>query len=263
MPLEHRTRAIGLFLSTLVAGQALGVALGGLLAQVASWRPVFVILGMLAATVVLALNRSQPLLNAPEKSSEAPQSAAGFSGYFAILRVRPALFGCLAIEAFAVVGAFPFVGATLVADYGLGYGATGVLLPLYAVGAVIGSRLRLNNARLRLRFGGTLLAASFVTIAMDLGVAACGVAILTLGLGFSLAHATLQSTATEIAPDRRASALSLFSFTANAVGALGTAATGVVFDTLGSRARGFRCGCDSAASDVRGWRARSASSSTC
>lgn len=228
--LEHRTRVIGGFMAVLLGGQALGAALGGLLAELLSWRAIFVLIGVCAAASALALRRAPP---APSPRST---ERSGVLATLGLLRRDPVLFGSLAVEAFAVGGAFPFVGAALVAAYGLGYGATGALLALYAVGGVVGARLRVDGVAPRLRWGGALLAGGFAALALERGVALSAAGILGLGLGMTLAHATLQSAATEVAPTRRASALSLFSFVANAIGALGSVAVGMTFDAFGASA---------------------------
>jgi len=54
-----------------------------------------------------------------------------------------------------------------------------------------------------------------------------------LGIGFTSAHATLQTTATEIAPAARGTAVSLFSFSLNLGGAVGSATAGVLIDGPG------------------------------
>lgn len=233
VPLEHRTRVIGGFMAVLLGGQALGAALGGLLAELVSWRAIFVLVGACAAASAVALRRD------PAHAAPDPQPAAGGTSVRATLALlwrAPVLFGSLAVEAFAVSGAFPFVGAALVAAYGLSYGATGALLALYAVGGLIGARLRVDGVAARLRSGGTLLAGGFAALALTGGVAVSAAGILALGVGMTLAHSTLQSAATEVAPDRRAAALSLFSFVANAIGALGSLAVGLTIDALGPAA---------------------------
>ena len=232
VPLEHRTRVIGSFMAVLLGGQALGAALGGLLAELLSWRAIFVLVGVCAAASAVALRRAP----APAPATPRPAERSGVLATLGLLRRDPALFGSLAVEAFAVGGAFPFVGAALVAAYGLGYGATGALLALYAVGGVVGARVRMDGVAPRLRWGGALLAAGFGALAVERGVALSAAGILGLGAGMTLAHATLQSAATEVAPTRRASALSLFSFVANAIGALGSVAAGMAFDAFGASA---------------------------
>ena len=231
IPLPSRTRVIGTLLSVLIAGQALGAGLGGVLAQFVSWRVVFVIIGICAAIAAMSLRRSAPRMAAgtrPRVPRGGLRTTAGLIGR------NPGLFACLILEMFALNGAFPFVGTVLVSDEGLGYGVTGALLALFAVGAALGARLPMTDIRHRLFVGGALLAAGFALIAAQLGVPVSAVAILGLGFGVALAHATMQTRATEIDPERRASAVSVYAFTANAAGALGTLAVGATIDAYGA-----------------------------
>jgi predicted MFS family arabinose efflux permease len=230
--LEHRTRALGMFLSTLMAGQALGAVFGGLLAEFVSWRAIFVILGGSAALTAAMLGTARPRTDHPEPANA--EDAANRPGTrLAILRDGAALFLCLGIESFAVAGAFPYVGAALIERFHLTYGVTGAILSLFAAGSLLGSRAPLRAPGLRLRVGGVVLSVAYGLIALQRSVAVSAIGIAALGIGFSLAHSTLQTIATEISPSRRASTLSLFSFISNAAGALGTAVTGAAFDEPG------------------------------
>ncbi len=232
VPLEGRTRALGLFVSTLMAGQALGAAIGGLLAQVASWRIVFLLLGALALVLAHRAGGEIPVRAADRAPSRLGRPNPRDGG--SIVRLGWRLYVCLGVESLALAGALPFIGPALVDRYGLGYAAVGGLLALFAVGALIGTQIRLRAAPARIYVGGALLSFAFLSLAAPAGVLPNALSIVALGVGFTLAHATLQNLATEIAPSRRASALSFFSFTANACGAVGAVVTGLVFDDFGS-----------------------------
>jgi YNFM family putative membrane transporter len=122
---------------------------------------------------------------------------------------------------------------------GLGVGASGALVVLYACGglayAVSASRLvpRLGEKGIA-RFGGSSMALGVATIALapNAQVAMCG--LFLAGAGFYGLHNTLQTNATQMAPEARGSGVSLFAFGMFGGSSLGVLAGGQVVDTAGT-----------------------------
>ena len=63
-----------------------------------------------------------------------------------------------------------------------------------------------------------------------------------LGAGFAHCHSTLQTRATELAPEARGTAISLFLFSLFVGSAVGTAVLGQLVETRGYRALLLSCG---------------------
>jgi predicted MFS family arabinose efflux permease len=225
-----RQKAIGIFLSAIVSGQVLGQAIGGVLAGVFSWRAIFVLIGIVGlglAAAIWAFDAPSPRCG--------PRLRGSFGAIFAA--DRP-LFVVAMAETFVFLGTFPFAASSLVEEHGASYPVVGALSALFAVGSLGTSRLlpRLGwNAgdSARFRCGALVMAAGFALLATTPGAALFGVAVLVFGVGFTLAHSTLQTRTTEVSPNTRGTAVSLFAGLANVGAALGTFAAGASIDALG------------------------------
>jgi len=225
-----RQKAIGIFLSVIVSGQVLGQAVGGLLAGVFSWRAIFVLIGV----VGLALTAAIWAFAAPPPSDETTQRGS-FRAIFA--SDRP-LFVVAMAETFLFLGTFPFAASALVEERGVSYALVGALSVLFAVGSVGTSRLLPKVAAnatdaARFRGGATVMAAGFALLSTAPGAGVFGLAVLVFGVGFTLAHSTLQARTTEVSPATRGTAVSLFAGLANVGAALGTFLAGWMIDELG------------------------------
>lgn len=236
--LEKRQRAITIFLSWIVAGSAGSQVLGGLLAQVASWRAVFVIFAAVAAVPALLFQRvaaDAPVLDAEGRSHVAR--------YREVVSSAGRFYAVCIVEGFLFWGASAYLGAQLVDENGATYVEAGLLLGLMGLASVLTARSqgrRTGVGRERRRFGaGTLAYAAGTALVAGLGAAGgwwalwFAAAAVVLGVGVTSAHATLQTTATEVAPHARATATSLFSFSLQVGAAAGSALSGVVVDGPG------------------------------
>ena len=227
-----RQKAIGIFLSAIVSGQVLGQAIGGILAGVFSWRAIFVLIGVIGfglATAIWAFAAPPPVKKGKEPGS--------FRGIFA--SDRP-LFLVAMAETFLFLGTFPFAASELVEKHGASYPLVGSLALLFAVGSVSTSRLLPKLAAnagdsARFRSGATVMAGGFALLATTPGVALFGLAVLVFGVGFTLAHSTLQARTTEVSPATRGTAVSLFAGLANVGAALGTFVAAAIIDGFGFR----------------------------
>jgi predicted MFS family arabinose efflux permease len=139
--------------------------------------------------------------------------------YLALLRYRPAmlLLGVTVVEGILLPGAFPFVAPYLVARFDLSYLTVGLILSCFGVGALgytwyaAGLLARLGEPGLVLA-GGFLVAATILA-AVELDNWLLFIPVpLALGLGYFMLHSVMQTRATELLPEARATAVSLFIF---------------------------------------------------
>ena len=212
---ENRQAVLGRFISGTLLGQGFGPLLGGLLSDAVGWHATFVVLGCAVGGVAFAL--------LPEARRGEPSSGKPFVPpwvqYAAMLRsarARPVL-ATVGIEGFLFFGAFGFAGAWLHEVFGLSFTVVGLIVAGFGVGGLVYSlfvrRLVtwLGQTGLVLG-GGGVLCACFVALAVTPTWIVAVPAIVLLGFGFYMLHNTLQTRATEMAPEARGAGVSFFAF---------------------------------------------------
>lgn len=240
VPMKDRQQAIASFMGIAFLGQATSMTIGGTIAAVTSWRGVFITYGVVAAviTVVLLLTaRSFAGELHGDPNSEFVRPYARLLGHWPSLRTYLVVF----FEGVLILGSFSYLGALSSKSLGLGTLEIGLLMAVFGVGVVVASRasggLAEHIGRHRLVAVGLALAtaADLLVVAGTSTVAAVGVALLLLGLGFMFAHSSLLTTATVFAAKARGTAMSLVAFAFMVGGAAGTALGGRVIEAAGYR----------------------------
>jgi predicted MFS family arabinose efflux permease len=135
-------------------------------------------------------------------------------------------------------GAFAYVGAHLHQRFGIGPGLVGITIAAFGLGALAYSLAagwlvrRLGQARL-MAIGIALLSSGYVLLGLTprLWVAPFSVAI--VGLGFYMLHNTMQTEATQLAPEARGLSVSMFAIMLFTGQSVGVALAGAVFDRWG------------------------------
>lgn len=207
-------RRQGIIANVLAAG-AVGTVLAtvgaGLLADVDAWRVVFAV----PAAVALALGWAFGRL--PESHSAEP----GRGPLTQLRRVvtRPwAVFviGLAVAEGAVMVGILPFLPPALEAQ-GHSPAVAGLVVATYGVAVVAGMQVVKRHLRrtaltpaTMIAVGGSLLVVAYLAAALDQGVAGILSASILIGLGYCFLHSTLQTWATDVAPQARGTAISLF-----------------------------------------------------
>ena len=230
VPIAERQTTIARFIAGSIFGQTLGPLFGGVFTDWAGWRSSFAALGavFLVVSVVMYARTRQ----------EWPPTGPGRFAPLAIhagLLARPAVRWLMAIgvaETFFFFGAYVFLGAFLRERYELSFTLIGVILAGYGVGGLLYSALVRTLLPLGERLlpvaGGLLGLACFAAIVLASDWEIAVPSAIGLGFAFYLIHNTVQTKATEVAPDSRGSALALYA-SAWAIGqASGVAAMGVV-----------------------------------
>lgn len=242
VPHEQRQPLLAKFMSSQILGLLAGQIGGGVLGEYFGWRSTFVVL---AAVYVFAIGG---LLVARARGADnIGRSGTSFGGvrgalgtFRRLLRDPVVRFVLLAIsiESFAMFGAFTYVGATLRLRFGFDFATVGAFLAAYCIGGLAyvtqSSRLYAMLGNRRLPFVGTLtVAACYVALALtDLAWTAAPL-IAVLGLGFYMLHNTLQTMATQMAPEARGSAVAIFATFYFLSQAVGVQLAGVVIDLYG------------------------------
>lgn len=230
VPLAERQTTVARFIAGSLGGQTLGPLFGGVFTDWVGWRTSFAVLGaifLLTAGVLLARTR---------RSWQAP-----LPGRFRPLAIHARLLarapvrwlvGVGVAETFFFFGAYVFLGAYLRTRFGLSFTEIGLVLAGYGIGGLIYSSLvrwfvRTLGERGLVVAGGVVGAAFFALFVLVPDWRLAAPLTLVLGVSFYLIHNTVQTRATEIAPDARASAIALYACAWGAGQALGVGAMGV------------------------------------
>ena len=240
VPYEGRQALLGRFIMGNLLGQTFGPLLGGVFSDSIGWRATFLVPAVAFFGIGLLLI---PLARA--EGASGPHRAGGGNPvrrYVSLLRSRRVRIVLLAVavEGFLFFGMFAYLGAYLRHDFSLSYTAIGFILAGFGVGGVVYSVLvRVLLLRLGQRglvgAGGVMLLMCCVILAFAPNWAVCALAIAMLGLAFYMLHNTLQTRATEMAPEARGSAVSAFAFCLFLGQTLGVSAVGLGIEHAGYR----------------------------
>jgi predicted MFS family arabinose efflux permease len=236
-PYEKRQATLGRFLSFILTGQILGPALGGALAEYISWRRVFDVLAVVFLIVSVVLFVVDHRTRAPATAAKAHGNM--WRNYATVLAdpwVRTVTLTVF-LEGGLFYGAFSYTGAYLKDRFGLSYLLIGALLAGFGVGGVIYSMMvKWLLARLGekgfVRLGGSLMLVCMGVMPLLPWWQATIPIFIVAGFGFYMFHNTLQTRATEMAPQMRGTAIAVFAFFLFMGQAGGVALCGVAISLL-------------------------------
>ncbi|WEG13531.1 MFS transporter [Pullulanibacillus sp. KACC 23026] len=236
--LSERPGAIALFMSFSTSGQALGIVIGGLVAQFFSYRILFFLLGLACIPALLAIFRERGRETIPVKPNPTPI----LKRYIELFKHKRSwqIYGLVLCEGLVFYGGFTFLGVYGVSTLHLSYLIIGLLTATYSVGAFIGSKTitkvlsRVGTTKMPM-LGSGLMILGFGVIWGWQSVISLTVGFIILGFGFSYCHSTLQTFATDLLPNGRATAVSVFAFSLFLGSGLGPIGVGDIFDAYGSR----------------------------
>jgi predicted MFS family arabinose efflux permease len=239
---ERRPAVLGRFMSGQIVGLVSGQIVGGVVGDHFGWRMVFFVIA--AVFLAVSLGMLTELVRNPLTRTHSNTAAtsngliAGYAGLLARPWVRILLFAVLA-EAVLMFGAFAYIGADLHARQGLSFSAIGLVLASFGAGGlvfVLGVQMlvRLLGQAGLVIAGSIMLSAASLTLAVIPTWWAAMAAVMAIGLGFQMAHNTLQVNATQMAPEARATGLALFSSSLYIGQSIGVVAAAPVVDRFGA-----------------------------
>ena len=179
----------------------------------------FFVLAGLFAVAALGLARE---LKVNPLTRETAHSAATFASVVADYRrilgsswVRIMLLAAFLEGAF-MFGAFAYVGADLHVRFDLGFTLVGLVIGSFGVGGLMYAgfvrQLFTRFGEIGLAsYGGATLGIAYLMLAVAPTWWVTPLAVTLIGLGFYMLHNTLQTNATQMAPDARATGVCLFS----------------------------------------------------
>jgi predicted MFS family arabinose efflux permease len=230
---ENRHKALGKVMGLMFLGGATATAIGGALAYFGSWRLVYVIYGIaeliLAIVMFKTLELDQPII---KKLNFIKAYKEPLKNFHFMLLVTTVFF-----VGFSVFGSFTYSGKLIQEITGYNILIVGLILSLFGVGTVIGGRIapRLKK-KLKNRFlvfAGVIGCVSLFALSTYSSVWILSLGLLGFGIAFIFLQSTLISTAQEMLPKMRGTAMSLASFNMFVGGAVGTSINGVIMKTYG------------------------------
>ena len=236
---ENRQPVIARFLMGQVFGIVVGQSFAGFFAQLFSWRQLFLLLSagflLIAAALARELKSGQVTQQKATNTHKNP-----LVQYLRVLQVPWARIVLITVmlEGFLCFGAYPFAAAQLKLRFDMDYLMIGLLMSILGLGGLIyiitvRSLLQWLGETGLARVGGLLMMAGFVLTAFAPVWPLCGVAFLSIGLGFYMLHNTLQTNATQMVPFDRSAAISLFAFALFVGQAIGATILGYVSEQTG------------------------------
>jgi len=244
VPYERRQPVLARFLIGQITGFALGVWAGGYAAEHLDWRtPFFGVAAffLFVGLVLQWLRRRVPAAGAAGTRHTGAAPVRTIDEFRAVLAKPWARMVLLAVfcEGASLYGPFAFIAAHLHLRFGLPLSTVGALVMLFALGG-LGFALaaqafvrRFREAAL-VRGGAVLMAAALVAVAVApawwWAMPACAL----MGLGFYMMHNTLQTQATQMAPERRGAAVAAFASCFFLGQSAGVALAGAVVGRVGT-----------------------------
>ena len=239
VPYANRQPVIGRYIKGIILGQIAGGCCGGIWAEFFDWRQVFVLFGVLSAGVAVTLwfiAGQRPAAGA----KHAHRLAEVFATYLKVFRTRRTrdVIITSTLEGVIIYGVLAYLGAFLRHEYDLSYLIIGFVLAAWGVGGWIYSMavfhiVRLLGERGMIVVGTMTLAVCYLLLTVVPAWWMCVPVFLCAGWGFYTFHNTMQTLATELSPEARGTAVSLWVFMLFVGQGIGVTLFGVTIDASG------------------------------
>ena len=226
---EHRQYALTLTIASASAGIAVATIVGGLCAQLISWRAAFLVTSLLALVLSLALTRIPEPVRVPSPHTYLRLAVNALKQRWVLVVL---VIGF--IEGAVILGSLTFVSASL-QQQGVGAAVAGSAAAGFGIAnvccvPVVTRAIRRFASPLMITAGSVLAGAGLIVAAADTVVATAIVAALGLGAGFGFLHPTMQLWATQVNAQARAVTVSFFAGSVFVGGAVASAAAAPLAD---------------------------------
>ena len=237
VPMAERQPVIARFIGGTIIGQSIGPLLGGLITDLLGWRGALTFVGTVFAVVSTVLF----LRTRAQWTDEQRVISAGspFTAHLRLLRssrVRYVLATAFA-DTFFFFGAYSFLGPFLKLKFDLSLTLIGAILAGFGIGGVLYTLtvrplLRLLGQRGLVTWGGAICFACYLVATLTPVWQLTVPATIGLGFAFYMLHNTVQTKATEMAPQARGAAVSSYSGFWSLGQAVGVAAMGLAIEFI-------------------------------
>src|SRR5919106_4244611 len=209
--MSYRQKALADLMAASAVGTALATVLGGLAAYLDGWRVAFAAPALAGVALAVLLARLPEPKAFSEQKREGPLVQAGR------VLVQPwalAVIGIVLVEGAVILGFLTFLAPSL-ESAGFSPAVAGLSVGLYGLAVLGWTRTvklvanRLGASALIL-IGAGMLSLGYASGAVGPSLASVSAAAVLVGGGFAFMHSTLQTWATEVVPEARATVISLF-----------------------------------------------------
>ncbi len=251
VPYAQRQPVLARFLIGQITGFAIGVWSGGFAAEHLDWRTPFFGVAVLFGVVALVLQWLRRRLPAAAMAARTAGVGRGVgnpvrrgAAEFAAVLAKPwarVVLVTVFFEGAAVYGPFAFIASHLHQRFGLPLSTVGALVMLFAAGG-LGFALfarwlvQCLGEVVLVRTGAAFMAAALWALVWAPAWAWAMPACALMGLGFYMMHNTLQTHATQMAPERRGAAVASFAACFFLGQSLGVGLAGLLVGTVGTGA---------------------------
>jgi predicted MFS family arabinose efflux permease len=239
VPYEQRQPVLARFLMGQMFGFSAGSLMGGLGAEHLGYPAPFLALAAwfaVASALLFTLLRQQRVVDGVTGHSASLREFVAGIVYVWRQRWARVVLVTVFLEGTFMFGAFAFIATHLHRHYGVSLTFAGSIVMCYGVGGIVFALLatvlvrRLGEVGLA-AVGGAIIGLTLVTIALVAAWPLAAVATVAMGMGFYMLHNTLQTNATQMAPERRGTAVSQFAASLFIGQSVGVALAGVVAET--------------------------------
>jgi predicted MFS family arabinose efflux permease len=209
--MDSRQKALADLMAASAVGTAMATVLGGLAAYLDAWRLAFATPALAGVALAVLLTRLPEPKGFAAENREGPLVQIG-----RVLR-RPwalAVVGIALVEGAVLLGCLTYLAPSLESS-GFSPAVAGLVVGLYGL-AVLGwtraDKLVADRigASVLILIGACMLALGCASAAVDQSLAGVSAAAIFVGGGFAFMHSTLQTWATDVVPEARATVISLF-----------------------------------------------------
>ncbi|AWB34644.1 MFS transporter [Orrella marina] len=238
VPYDQRQATLAQFMTGTILGMTSGLVLGGLFTDTLGWRASFWFLA-LVYTVIGLLLLSQ-LSKVPESVSTNNNRLQVIGPIMQVLKTPWArvILVVVLLEGALVFGVMSFVPSYLQLRHGVSSTMAGLITSLFGLGSLIYvARARwlvakLGEARM-VWIGGWAMGSGYLLYTLGFHWSIGVVASIACGFSYYLVHAVLQTNATQMVPEFRATAVSLFASFLFSGQAIGVALGALIVDHIG------------------------------
>ncbi len=250
VPYERRQQVLARYITGTILGLMFGQAAGGLIIELAGWRSVFLVMGGLYALMTALCILELRSVRVDRRKSPVPVRIKNVLAQFRSIAIRPhpkRVLLTVFLEGFFLYGGVAYLGAFLRHKFAIDYATIGLLLSGFGIGGlcyILASRpiIRLLGESGMVRLGGCSALTGYLMLILLPAWQFAALGNFLLGFGFFMLHNTLQTNATQMAPDSRGSAVSLFAFSLFLGQASGVALLAPVVDGFGYTPAFIACG---------------------
>jgi len=226
---KNRQYALTLTIASASAGVAVATIVGGLCAQLISWRAAFLVTSILALALSLTLTRLPEPRRAPSPHTYMQLAIDALKRRWVLVVLAIGF-----IEGAVILGSLTFLSASL-QQQGVGAAVAGSAAAGFGIAnvscvPVVTRAIRRFASALMIAIGAALAAAGLLVAASDTIVVTAIVAALALGAGFGFLHPTMQLWATQVNAQARAVTVSFFAGSVFVGGAVASAAAAPLAD---------------------------------